>query len=100
VISANKARCMFCQQLVYRELADQIGEDRTLLEAMLERNFSQPGQRKVSVSRSSRAENIGPHRAWSGRCRSVSLILPEMTSLRHSHAQEHGAPCSAVRLRL
>lgn len=37
-ISQNKQRCGFCQQLVWRELAEQIGEDRELLDAMLERN--------------------------------------------------------------
>lgn len=46
VISQNKQRCAFCQQLVWHELAEQIGDDRELLEAMLERNFKHPADRK------------------------------------------------------
>lgn len=37
-ISHNKLRCGMCQQLIWRELAEQIGEDRDLFDTMLDRN--------------------------------------------------------------
>lgn len=54
-ISANKARCHFCQQLIYRELAEQIGDDRKLFNAMLDRNFSEPESRRTMV------QNLKPY---------------------------------------